>query len=358
MAKVYVDPNGISEIRTIVEQQAQTMNQVEQTIAKVLMNLDIQISATDNIKQSLNSLKNSSSKEREMLTRMSSALINVNDEFQATDHGLLDKARDVNYALDYIIADAITGFSEEFPLEILTKMMSTGSLSTIFGAFATLTTPINLHLLFDDTAWDILDAINKTSGILKDTADYSEWIEKLFGSEMFGEISDFLGDVKKNDYFKVAGYLGDGKKLVDALGKGDADAIEKLIEKYGKKGIKTGIKLVTGHKVTGVVNSVYLDLAWNLGENSAESIREFIDDPSLNTAVSGLWNMTAGTIFDAATGLAEDALSYVADLTESEFDADDFGNAMDYLWNHPVESLVATGEVIADGVASFFDWLF
>ena len=149
-----------------------------------------------------------------------------------------------------------------------------------------------------------------------------------------------------------------GKKLIDALNTGDLDALENLSEKYLKKGVKSGIQLATGVKVSGVVNSVYLDLGWNLGENITESVQEIADDPSFGSAASGLWNITAGTFFDAGAGLAEDALSFVGDITGQGFDADDFGNAMDYLWNHPIESLVATGEVIVDGVASFFDWLF
>lgn len=401
MAKIRVDSSGISEIRAIMEQQAQTMHRVEQTIGQVLMNLDVQITATENIRQSLASLKSSSSKEREMLFGMSGALIRVNDEFKSTDHRLSEKARDVNYTLDYIIADAAAGFKEGIPLEILMKLIATGSLSTIFGLSTILTTPLNLQLLFGETELDILSGVNKTSKFIKSAGEYSEWVKILFGNEMFGDISDFLGDVGKNDFFKVAGYLGDGKKLVDALNNGDIDALEDLIEKYGKKSIKEVIKLLTGAKVTDAENGVYLDLAWNLIENTAESIQVFVDDPSFGSALSGIWNMTAGTFFDAgaemaerafsfigdATGLGFDAddfsnavdylwnhpleslfatgavvagesLRFVGDITGQGFDADDFSNAMDYLWNHPVESLVATGEVIADSVASFFDWLF
>ena len=216
MAKIRVDSGGITEIHTIVEQQAQTMQRAEQTISQVLKNLDVQIAATENIKQSLTSLKNSSTKERELLFGMSNALIRVNDEFQSTDHGLSDKARDVNYALDYIIADASNGFGERIPLELMTPLLSTEALSKIFGINSMATTPLSLGLLlgspaylelqFNDTAWDILGGVNKTSSFIKDAGDYAEWIELLFDNDMYGELSDFLGDIPKNDFFKAAGF--------------------------------------------------------------------------------------------------------------------------------------------------------
>ncbi len=224
--------------------------------------------------------------------------------------------------------------------------------------FATSVVLSNLRLLFGDAAWEMLGGLNKVSSFIKDAGDYSEWIDVLLDSDTFEGVSDFLGDIGKNDLFKVTGYLGDGKKLVDALNDGNLDALESLAEKYAKKGVKLGIKSATGVKVSGVVNSVYLDLGWNLGENAVESIQDFIDAPSPGSGLSGLWNMTAGTFFDAGTSLAEDALSFVGDITGQGFDNDDFGNAMDYLWHHPIKSAVATGEVIVDGVASFFDWLF
>lgn len=358
MARIKADPSGIAEIRTIVEQQAQTMQRVEQTIGQVLMNLDVKIAASENIRQSLTSLKSTSAKEQETLFGMSSALVRVNDEFQATDHELSEKAKDVNYALDSIIVDAATGFRGRSPLEIMAELLQAGALSTIFGLVAPPATHLDLQLLFGDTSWDILDGVSNMSSFIKDTGDYAEWIDVLFDSDMFGDISNQLKDVGKNELFKVAGYLDDGKKLIDALNTGDLDALENLSEKYLKKGVKSGIQLATCVKVSGVVNSVYLDLGWNLGENITESVQEIADDPSFGSAASGLWNITAGTFFDAGAGLAEDALSFVGDITGQGFDADDFGNAMDYLWNHPIESLVATGEVIVDGVASFFDWLF
>lgn len=349
MAKIRVDSSGITEIHTIMEQQTQTMQRVEQVIGQVLANLDIQIASTENIRQSLTSLKNSSTKECEILSGMSNALFRVNDEFQSTDHGLSEQARDVNYALDFIIADAASGFSSGIPLEILTKLISAGSISSLFGLLTTATMPLNLQLIFGDTPWDLLSGINDVTSFIRDAGDYSEWIEVLLDSEMFGDISDFLGDISKNDLFKVAGYLGDGKKLIDALNSGNLDDLEELSEKYLKKGVKSGIKLATGVKISGVVYSVYLDLGWNLGENAVESVQGFIEKPSLGSALSGLWNMTAGTFFDAGTGLAEDTFSFIGDVTGAGFDAEDFGNAMDYLWNHPFKSAYATGEVLVNG---------
>lgn len=218
--------------------------------------------------------------------------------------------------------------------------------------------PQNLQSLFAGTALDFLGCASKATSFMKDAEDYSEWIDVLFDSDMFGDISNFLSEINKSDIFKITGYLGDGKKLIEALNSGNIDALESLAEKYLKKGTKSGIKMITGIKLSGVISSVYLDLGWNLGENVVENTRYFIENPSVETGLSSIWNITAGTLFDTGTDLAEDLLSFVGDITGQGFDADDFGNAMDYLWQHPIKSAVATGEVIIDGVADFFDWLF
>ena len=226
------------------------------------------------------------------------------------------------------------------------------------GSQPILTSPQVLPLLSGGAVWDILGAVSEATSFIKDAKDFSEWVDVLFDSDMFEDISDFFGDISKNDILKAAGYLNDGKKLVDALDDGNLDTLESLSEKYLKKGVKSGIKVATGVKVSGVISGVYLDLGWDLGENTVESVHDFIENPSLETGLSGIWNITAGTFFDTGTGLTKDALSFVSDFTGQWFDADDFGNAMDYLWHHPIKSAIATGEVIGDSVASFFDWLF
>lgn len=216
----------------------------------------------------------------------------------------------------------------------------------------------NLQLLFGSTAWSFLGSASKATSLIKDAEDYSEWIDVLFGSDIFGDISNVLEKINKSDILRAIGYLGDEKKFIDALNNGDIDSLESLAEKYLKRGTKSGIKLFTGAKVSGVISSVYLDLGWNLGENTVENIHSFIENPSIETGLSSIWNITAGTLFDTGTGLTKDFFSAIGDITGQGFDAEDFGNAMDYLWHHPVKSAIATGEVIIDGVASFFDWLF
>lgn len=105
MARIRVDSSGIAEMRMSMEQQAQTMQRVEQAVGQVLANLDVKISSTDNIKQSLSSLKKSASKGREALFDMSGALTRVNDEFLSTDHAISEQARDIDYLMDSILAD-------------------------------------------------------------------------------------------------------------------------------------------------------------------------------------------------------------------------------------------------------------
>ena len=230
--------------------------------------------------------------------------------------------------------------------------------ATSSAIFPMSSVPLYIQLLFGGTAWDILGGVSKASSFMKKSENYSEWLELIFDSDAFGDLKDYFHDIGQNGLFKAAGYLSDGKKLIDALYGGDSSTLENIIEKYAKKGVKSGIKFATDVKISGVTGGVYLDLGWNLGENAVESIQNFKNNPSLNSAFSGFWNITAGTFFDAGAGLAKDVFSFIGDVTGQEFDANDFGNAMDYLWHHPIKSAVATGEVIVDGVASFFDWLF
>lgn len=326
--EVAVDCNQLSILLQNWERYATMLDTLSGQIAKP------QIQAFPALKDVYDDLQVHSKNVRQLKTVLETAL----SEYGATENRLcaLSSSNDTQASIDYNVKKTDVG--------------------QVFAATSGVLS--NLQLLFGEAAWELLGDVNKVSSFIKDAGDYSEWIDVLFDSDAFENISDFLGDIGKSDLFKVTGYLGDGKKLVDALNDGNLDALKGLAEKYAKKGVKLGIRTATGVKVSGVVNSVYLDLGWNLGKNAVESVRDFIDDPSLGSGLSGVWNITAGTFFDAGTNLAEDVLSFAGDITGLGFDADDFGNAMDYLWRHPIKSAVATGEVIVDGVASFFDWLF
>lgn len=326
--EVAVDCNRLSILLQNWERHASMLDTLSEQIAKP------QIQAFPALKDVYNDLQIHSKNVRQLKTVLETAL----SEYSTTENHLcaLSALSDTHASTDYNAKKT--------------------DVSQIFSATSGVLS--NPQLLFGEAAWELLGGVNKVSSFIKDSEDYSEWIDVLFDSDMFRDLSEEFHKIGKNKFFEVTGWLGDGKKLLDAINDGNLDTLEGLAEKYAKKGVKSGIKKATGVKVSGVVNSIYLDLGWNLGENVVESVRDFIDDPSLVSGLSGVWNITAGTFFDAGTNLAEDALSFVGDITGQGFDANDFGNAMDYLWCHPIKSAVATGEVIVDGVASFFDWLF
>ena len=188
--------------------------------------------------------------------------------------------------------------------------------------------------------------IEKSLGIV---GDFSE-IYELFGGEnkfieLLGEYSE---EIKNLDVLKTLGYIADSFGLVDALNSGDADKVEKLLVKYGEKGIGKLLKSTIG--LDGFTGAMYISIGLNAGENLVEEITEFQTDPSLGSFAGIIWGASGGAIFDTSADIAKDAMDLVFTLTGNEFDEKGFDMAMDYLSNEMEMVVEAVGDGIEDGI--------
>ncbi|MCD8361604.1 MAG: hypothetical protein LUC98_01375 [Lachnospiraceae bacterium] len=189
--------------------------------------------------------------------------------------------------------------------------------------------------------------VGSAAGKLKTVTEYLGYV---FDNEFLGTVSMMSKEMGDFAIFKVAGWMDDGKDLIEAIEKGDADSVEDLIEKYVKKGIKTLTSGTTLPK--GVVGATYINIAWNAGENLIDSATEFGEDPSLATAASAVWAVTGEALFDTGTDLAETGLELVYSVVGKEFDGDDFEEAMECLGSlvNPISWITGENSVVVNAV--------
>lgn len=217
-------------------------------------------------------------------------------------------------------------------------------------------------VIFDPSINPLFDIVKDITSQLGTTEDIFEILSKWdipglsedgFIRSLFEEISSVAGDfkdnIKDNKLFKELTYMYDGIDLLKAINTGNADTIEDLVEKYvGKIGKKTiGVK--------GVTASVYIDLAWNFGKNFVEGFDIIDKNPGMDGVLSAMWNATGGTLIEAGGNLASDGLDLLYTLMGKDFDEKDFENCIDYMINHPWESVEATGKVLGDAAANLWE---
>ena len=228
----------------------------------------------------------------------------------------------------------------------MTYPASLGALASVFGG--------------------MLDSYNDVGSGLKNLGTISGLIEYFTGSELAGTIQEYAKDVSGKAIFDVAGYIKDGKTLVNALVDGDWDKLGDLFKKYEKKGTKHVIKGVVSEeaiKALGATYGIYIDLGQNIGENLADGVWEVIREPSAASAAKIVWGVTGGALVDTGIGLAEDVLDFTYSLLGKDFDKADFHEAMDYLGNAIVDGVADTCvtawngiKTVSKTVASWFKW--
>lgn len=365
MGKIYISPSGLTEVQSLVSSQSEKMRDLENTVAQVLLNLDMKVSSTENIRQSLLTIKTEAAKQSGLLHDMDVALLQAIDAFEAADKTIANEARDVSYGADSIgtrnwgdVGTSAIQYATH-TLPIITSVLgpfnlvgcelfdpSTGKLSQwVESAFNGVSASSLAMLAGNDV--DFMDFMDKFKSNVGSAESAAKAWELFAGTDSAKQLYEGLKEVGESDFFKVTDGLEDMKKIMDAVDAGDSDVVEELIKEY-----VTG----TASEVTGT-SGIYLDLGWNMGKNLAESVRDFADNPTIGNLFHGVWTTVGKGYFDTGAGLAESAIDGISDVIGMDFDKEDFGEAMDYLWNHPVESLAATGEVIWDGLKKAGSWI-
>ena len=345
MPRIKLDPDGILSLRGIFQQELQVMSNVEQDIACVLNDLDIEVASSEGIRTELAALRQCGQRYSGQIEAMVQTLDRVCSSFISTDQMITKQAGDIQYTADWILTAFATGMAAPLPLSVFNGLDMTDKISEVFGGTGGNSTPFPLDYLVENQV-AVLSEIKSGMGNIKDLTN----IYSLFSdSELMQTLGDYAEEIGKDTVLKVASYLDDGKDLLEAISSGDADTLEELIEKYAKK----GVQVATGFESS--FGSIYLDLGWNLGENAAESVQSFIEEPSLDSLLSGVWNVTGGTFIDAGKNLASGTLDFLYGLVGADFDEQDFNNAMEYLGDSIVGGLNWAGEAVAEGILAAGD---
>ena len=83
--RIRIEPAAVIQAQTQLRQQYSTMQTIGSNISSVMNGLDMQIAATEQIRQSLDSLWRKSSTELTMLESMSHMLADAGNRFTETD---------------------------------------------------------------------------------------------------------------------------------------------------------------------------------------------------------------------------------------------------------------------------------
>lgn len=210
-------------------------------------------------------------------------------------------------------------------------MKQTFSYSTVYGAGQSIG---NTESWGEWNLEDFLEANSDMLKIIKDplsnVKELLDAADELFGTDEFlEEFKDLLDDMKGSKFLKVADYINKGKKLLEHWNKGDADAVEKDLTGFLKKGAKK----LSG--LSGTEGGVYLNWGVNMGKEFAEGMKNITEDPSIGTIAGTAWNATIGSYADALWESGSDlgaTITKVAyGLVGAEFDQKDYDMAMDYL---------------------------
>lgn len=98
--RIRIEPAAVIQAQTQLRQQYSTMQTIGSNISSVMNGLDMQIAATEQIRQSLDSLWRKSSTELTMLESMSHMLADAGNRFTETDQKLGRRAKGLNNAFD------------------------------------------------------------------------------------------------------------------------------------------------------------------------------------------------------------------------------------------------------------------
>lgn len=257
------------------------------------------------------------------------ALEGIRNIYEQCESGIIDKCEEVQgQSIEAeVVQENLSGLSVE-----MSELLKSGKGTE------------NTELyMYSDEVLDMLKDMKSQMGTIEDISE----IYAMFGGEsefvkVLGEYAEKVGGL---NILKTAGYLGDCSSIVEALESGDTEKIEKLLVKYGKKGMGKLLKSATG--VSGITGSTYISLGVNAGENLIEEVIELYEEPSLGSLAGAVWGVTGGAMWDAGAELAKDGLELFYAIGGKEFDEADFDMAMDFVGN-AMESLV---EGVADGIA-------
>ena len=142
--RIRIEPAAVIQAQTQLRQQYSTMQTIGSNISSVMSGLDMQIAATEQIRQSLDSLWRKSSAELTMLESMSHMLADAGNRFTETDQKLGRRAKGLNNSFDSVMkvgaiaaAVALKGIDQNLKVSELNQAFGLAASSALHNAVGT-----------------------------------------------------------------------------------------------------------------------------------------------------------------------------------------------------------------------------
>lgn len=356
MPKIKAIPDEILMMKNLMQRDILApMDSVEQSIASVLSELDMEVASSEGIRAKLNNLRQRSANEKAQLCSIFDALENVANAFSYADHKLSNQAEE----LSCLMKQTSVGITIGSKGHTVLSSIGVWNINSAFGiteeGFSTIETAMNMirkfldaetvrsdavscvggelylylqehdpDLLFGQYAFalNFMDDLNAWDVFLYSTREWKNALVAIFtGGSVEGAAEAFLSDpdtckeilrgvidqICKTDYLNIMS--GDQKNVLKIIGNlaemGGYDDVNDFIGKMNE---------MIGNAET--VDKILKDYSSNIA--MLESVREIAPENGiLNETIDDLIfeykNQVASTIFDDIQGKFENGITDLAD---------------------------------------------
>ena len=269
MAKIKVNPSGMLVLSNLMQREViQPMEDVEQSIVRVLADLDMEVASSEGIRTELSSLRQRSANETAQLSGLRNALDSAVNAFSSADKRLSEQASELTYLMQHASLQAIVGRIKEGILALFGIVGVNAAFGITEEGYSTIETAMGMIRGFLDAEAARAGRVSAAGEALYQYLQENDpWL--LFGQYSFAV--NFMNDVSPWD---VMGYsLREWKDAFWAM--------------------------VTGGSIEGAAEA-------------------FLDDPDTCKAIlRGIIDDLSGTEYlDVFSGSQEEALGIIGDLAE------------------------------------------
>lgn len=210
MPKIKAIPDGMLMMQNLMQRDTLVpMDDVEQSIASVLSDLDMEVASSAGIRVELNNLRQKSANEKVQLARLFNALGNAANAFSSTDLQLSNQAQELTYLVEHASIGVIIGNR----LHSVLSALGLWNINSAFGiteeGYSTIETAMGMIQNF-------LDAEAARAGRVSAAGEeLYQYLQEHDPNALFGQYS--FATIFMDDLSGVDGYLYSLREWKNAL---------------------------------------------------------------------------------------------------------------------------------------------
>lgn len=247
--QIKIESAVVQQAQARLRQQSGAMRTVAVNVSSVLNGLDMQIAATQQIRQSLEALSRRCTTEQTQLEAMTQMLLAASDRFTQTDQKLGRQAKGLNNLADDM-QSAVSGMAATaVGLKGIDQNLKVSELNQAFGISQNNTTQDGVTLAKKEKSGKNVFEYS----IPNDGKNGTEVDIKALGYEAGdGEYEAYLAKITGKDAFMIGGAVAVGTVAGVTIGSAhagagfSADLFESSKKASAKEGMKTGASLSSG----------------------------------------------------------------------------------------------------------------